>query len=197
MSNFKLVENYIKCFANLANEIKLSVKNETLKKRLSSYINSCRRVCFGSLALDDFPIDLWGSLKIEHIDGFSINVRELYQYKLYDGLLAGYPMESSSYIDHVLKTAKRIFLDKCQKAHILPTVVSYGKIRSLENDFHFFTSDFEVLPPTASMAILQNSEAAEYVFLIWFQNQFGQIEHDIIIQIKTIPWAKYAVSYSD
>ena len=119
MLNITFIKSYLKCFEHLVKEIKFSTKNEILKERLSFYINSCNRVDLSSLAVDDFPIDLWGSLKIEHIEGFSITVREFYQYKIYDGLLAGYPMESFSYLDHVLKTAERIFPDICQKMHIL------------------------------------------------------------------------------
>jgi hypothetical protein len=195
MLNFKSLKNYAICLVDQVKEIKLTIKSEIFKRKFSSYINSCTRLDLCSSVVDDFPIDLWSSMKIEHIEGFSISVREFYQYKIYDGILVGYPRETTCYIDHALKTAIRIFPDQCEKAHILPAVVSYGQTRLVRDGVDCFTYDFEVLPPTASMAVLQSSEASEYVFLIWFQNQLGQIDAEIIEQIKNIEWHSYAVEF--
>jgi hypothetical protein len=139
------------------------------------------------------PFTLFKQQTFELADGEIVKIEELYQHHTYRGMLCGYPMDIDGTFERAVDDAKARFPHLSAKAAVITPVISYGRTQSIDHEGDTSVVDWEMLPQITAIAVLQRKGSFDSVLAIWFQDQMGLPDSDIIDQIKAISWARHVV----
>lgn len=135
--------------------------------------------------------------QIDLVSGRVIYLKHLKQYRIYGGLLEGYPTAEMNQrtIDHLLKSEQENTWNKATP-YLVPPTYTY---RALAGDNP--AGEYVALPPIVCIANFHSSEPARDpqqdfsdLKIIWFQHDWAfPIDEAVLEQIKQIDWNQYAV----
>ena len=162
---------------------------------ISTVISGSKRVDRGEVKLH--PFTLYQQQVISLDCGMEIKIEDLYQYHTYGGMLCGIPMAHTHpfQFENAIRIAKRVLPHLLvEKAVIFPPVISTGRtLQKISRDGDTRMVDWEVLPKITTIAALQKTTSFDTVLAIWWQDELGYPDADLIISIKGLDWQINAV----
>ena len=133
-------------------------------------------------------------------EGAEVRLKSLYQYRTYDGVLAGLPTPDEVRawpVEGAVRMAEKLFQCEPSRIAILPPVLMVSKVVTARNKVREEVL-VEFLPAVCSIAAFEcqpfyEDDDATRVVAVWFQSSFGLPEPGHVVDsIRAIDWENYA-----
>ena len=143
------------------------------------------------------PLDFGQELRFELNDGREICLRELYQYRTYEGYLVGLPHPYLAF-KQAIDVSRRKFKGLDATPIVLPPVLHAGTFLN-----GTFRSSFMTVPLVCSIACFSsdspatdNTKTNSDAIVLWFQDSFGlDLDERTTVQFREIDWKSGAVDW--
>ena len=143
------------------------------------------------------PLDFGQELRFELNDGREISLRELYQYRTYEGYLVGLPHPYMAF-KQAIDVSRKKFKGLDATPIVLPPVLHTGTFLN-----GAFRSSFMTVPLVCSIACFSSDSPASDktktnsdAIVLWFQDSFGlDLDERTTAQFREIDWKSAAVDW--
>ena len=143
------------------------------------------------------PLDFGQELRFELNDGREIVLRELYQYRTYEGYLVGLPHPYMAF-KQAIDVSRKKFKGLDATPFVLPPVLHTGTFLN-----GAFRSSCMTVPLVCSIACFSsnspatdNTKTNSDAIVLWFQDSFGlDLDERTTAQFREIDWKSVAVDW--